>query len=272
MGTFRLNASFHTAFFFLLSVRFNEAFLLRHRASGPEDSHKGAMHQAVMLNSLHRKTLAQSTAVKPGYVASGCQRVKICTGCKNLWKLEMGMTLAKCFSHCRRSKGVKYFGVTEGSKCFCSEEPPGVAIGAQHCAMECSGSPAEYCGGMVHSASVFTMINLNCDGPSKRQQAVMDAAYQKNLLDHYASFRRESCGQAAGNRVALDNSPIKVGTVRQCMFACWAAYGAEKCHGFTYDARQAKCTFHLDVLDGQREKNKALTCYYKVIGFKPLTQ
>jgi len=62
-----------------------------------------------------------------------------------------------CYEFCRRFDGVKFFGITNGNKCYC--EPMFVVATAGNssgCKVACEGNPGEMCGG-PDTSSIFEM-------------------------------------------------------------------------------------------------------------------
>jgi len=84
--------------------------------------------------------------------------------------LRFHMTLSRCFTHCSKTKGLRYFAVTSGDTCVCSEFPPGLASGSNLCDVQCSGKPGEYCGGLGNYASVYNMFDCLPPGPEEKKQ------------------------------------------------------------------------------------------------------
>jgi len=175
--------------------------------------------------------------------------------------LARGMTLAKCFTHCAKTKGMYYFALTRGDSCFCSATPPGVTSSPNNCDLHCSGHPEEYCGGWSTFASVYTMIDCLPPGPQEKREDA--AARSKRLRALYSKKASQSCGQAKGNQVEVDGSPVYTGYPKDCEQMCLAGKGGGKCHGFTYDSKFSRCTFHLDAFWGNATKDPHSTCYYK---------
>lgn len=67
------------------------------------------------------------------------------------------MTHQVCYEFCRRFDGVKFFGITNGSKCYC--EPMfvvGTAGNTGGCKVACEGNPGQMCGG-PDASSIFEM-------------------------------------------------------------------------------------------------------------------
>lgn len=196
------------------------------------------------------------------FMASGCQRAR---EVKDTFNLALGMTSRKCFYHCSKKAGMKYFGVTGGGICFCSALPPGDTIGSKECDIKCSGTPKELCGGINQASTVYTMIN--CDPPSVQEKGWLATARMVKLAGLYDTFESQSCGQSRNNVCELNGSSRMVGTPEECKMACWDAKGSEGCDGFTYDKTTSKCTFFKDVLNGKVKLKSGLTCYFKKLGF-----
>jgi hypothetical protein len=195
------------------------------------------------------------------YISSGCQQLPL--DAKAYYILTLGMTVGKCFSHCRKRPGTKFFGITRGHECFCAEVPLGNRISDAHCDTKCAGNPSEICGGVANIASVYNMIDCG-----EMSQEELEKAREKRRAKWIASFsinEGESCGQSTSSKIELDGSSVMAASPQDCAVACWEGKGAENCHGFTYDEIQEKCTFHADVLDGATIKKKRLKCYFKKV-------
>jgi len=70
---------------------------------------------------------------------------------------QKAMTPNVCYEFCRRFDGVKFFGITNGSKCYC--EPMfvvGTAGNTGGCKVACAGNPGQMCGG-PDASSIFEM-------------------------------------------------------------------------------------------------------------------
>lgn len=69
------------------------------------------------------------------------------------------MTVKVCYEFCRRFDGVKFFGITNGSNCYC--EPMfnvATAGNTGGCKVPCEGNAGEMCGG-PDASSIFEMHN-----------------------------------------------------------------------------------------------------------------
>lgn len=202
---------------------------------------------------------------KSAFGYSGCHGV---TGkVKEPYVLAMGMTLRKCFDHCKKKPNMKYFAVTRGSQCVCSELSLGEATSKGKCDMICTGNKKEKCGGL-HEFSVFTMIR--CSPPSPHEDAHFAAKRSEKLMDLYGFLEGQSCAQKKNNICELNGSSKMVGTAEECKMACWDASGSEHCDGFTYNKMLSRCTFWKDVLDGKVREKSGLTCYFKKLGYPML--
>lgn len=193
------------------------------------------------------------------YVHSSCMQMPLDAIAS--YASPLGMSVNKCFHHCERRPGNKFFGMTRGHECFCSPLPLGRIVSGDRCDIKCAGAPAEFCGGVSNIASTYTMIN--CMPPTPEEEKRAAAKKKAKLVASYQIREGESCGQSKDNRVELDGSAVMPGEPQDCAVACWQARGAEYCSGFTYDAMMEKCTFHADVVDGETIKKKGLKCYFK---------
>jgi len=175
------------------------------------------------------------------------------------------MTREKCFSQCRDLPGMRYFALTAGHTCYCSEYPLGVKVARDACSTRCEGDERQRCGGPHGAASVFTMFDCTpATALEKKKEGAEEAAH---IVAAYAKMEGESCGHSDSNGAEIDNSPTLNGLAEYCMQACWFGYGAEDCQGFSYDASTSTCKFVTDVTDGPVEKDSRKTCYFKKIGF-----
>lgn len=196
------------------------------------------------------------------FLASGCQEIG---AVKDEYTLQLGMNSIKCWLHCKKQVGVKYFGLTQGHKCFCSKLRPGASTSSERCNLKCSGSPKEHCGGKGNVASVYTMIN--CHERTAQEEGWLANAASLKLADQFGSFDGQSCAQERQGLCELNGSTKMVGTPYECKLACWEAKGSEKCDGFTYNSDTERCTFFQDVLDGKVKKKSSLTCHWKMAGY-----
>jgi hypothetical protein len=203
----------------------------------------------------------------PGYMSIGCRRISN-EQAIGIYHEEFYMSLSKCYVKCKGFPENKYFGITKGSVCFCAKISPGERIEGDNCNMKCGGQPKAKCGGVANAASTFTM--LDCGTQSEEEETAEKSVAQSNLLKQFASWDGESCGQDSDNKAKLDGSSHLSGSVDECKLACWNARGADECHGFTYDSMLSRCTFHIDVVAGERKKKSTFSCYYKMIAFKPV--
>lgn len=207
-----------------------------------------------------------SPAPKSDFLPSGCQATspKYWKATADIYTLTLGMTLSRCFNHCRGHEGSKYFAITKGKHCICTEIPPGQFIADHECYQKCSGNPAEVCGGVANAASVFTMMDCDTTLSQKRQR--VSASREEQLKQAYNIREGEGCSGSTKDLTQLNGSSNMAGTADQCKLACWLASGAEVCHGFTYDRTRSKCTFYTDCgnyQSGKHTSNSGLTCYFK---------
>jgi hypothetical protein len=193
------------------------------------------------------------------YTPNSCRQLPLTA--KAPFVLSLGMTVNKCFNYCAKSHESKFFAVTQGRECFCSAVPLGHVLSDDACDVKCVGDPTKTCGGVANIASMYTMFD--CEPPSSDELKATAAKKMEKLIDSYQVKQGESCGLSKASSIELDGAPAMAGDPRDCAVACWEAKGAEFCQGFTYDETLEKCTFHADILDGDVQQKKFLSCYFK---------
>lgn len=233
----------------------------------PKASQAVATTTTSMIDTTFLATTTTSWYEGDGYMSVGCRRISN-EQAIGVYHDELAMTLNKCYLQCKERSNAKYFGVTDGTVCFCARIPPGDKIAGEHCDIKCGGQPKDKCGGVGQAASTYTMID--CQPKSPEDEAADKSEEEANLKNQYGSWEGESCGWDPDNKAELDGSSKLSGSVDECKLACWNSEGADTCHGFTYDTTLSLCTFHVDVAAGERKKKNDLSCYYKTVGFKPL--
>jgi len=204
------------------------------------------------------------------FMSGGCQFSGDAERVKHGYTRQAGMTKSFCFLHCRKTSGNRYFGLTKGGICFCSELPIGAKTSKKMCDTVCSGNTAEKCGG-IGVANVYTMMNCNKAAP---EHLAMERAVK--LASLYGSIEGESCAQTKNNACELNGSTKMLGTPDECKLACWDGKGADRCNGFSYNSVLGRCKFFKDVIDGGSDdgmpgtkvfKKETLTCYFKQLGY-----
>lgn len=183
----------------------------------------------------------------------------------------LGMTVAKCFAFCTKTKGSpqQYFGITgkvaqPGGSCWCAPLLPDKGADAPVCDNTCPGNNQQTCGGINGAASVF--VTFDCGEKTTEEVAKAAEEDRQKMLADYSTFEGETCGQHADNKVnGANGANTLVGSVDDCKAACTASPEGAKCHGFTYETGPSRCTFHADVLDGDMVKTEGNTCYFKKI-------
>merc|ERR1719375_349208 len=103
---------------------------------------------------------------------------------------------------------------------------------------------------------------MDCRGGKK---AVKEdkAARSKRLHALYLKKQGQTCAQAKGDDVEVDDSKVFNGSPHACMEKCLSGKGAKRCHGFTYSKAQGRCSFNKDSLSGKANKDPESSCYYK---------
>lgn len=193
------------------------------------------------------------------YTKSGCFKISKIHA-KLDYQGARAVTVDGCFSFCqaKHKKGMQFFGVTNGNKCFCADLHEGTPM--KKCNTPCQGDKGVMCGG-IDTVDMYVMFD--CTPPTPEEKKAAKAEADAEVLNAYSAFKRQSCGQSDGNTLKIAGSPTFVGSVDECKFKC---YGALECHGFTYETATTKCSFHSDVLDGKVKKNKKIDCFYKKLG------
>lgn len=201
-----------------------------------------------------------SVAGEPtSYRGAGCWKISSVYGQVNYEGSRL-VSVGDCYLFCKTKwkQGIQYFGVTEGNKCWCGKVHDGTAREGRSCDQPCAGDPRETCGG-VDAANVFVMID--CTPPTPAEIAADANSTKAAIMNSYAEFKGQTCGQGSKNNLEVNGKETLVGSVEECKIAC--SKGSMQCHGFTYDQRATKCSFHTDVLDGAVSKDKAFGCFFK---------
>lgn len=194
------------------------------------------------------------------YTPNGCKKVnKVYSQVVSDYSASMSTT--RCFAFCSKRKGLSYFGVTDGNKCWCGQAIDASPLGSGSCDKPCPGDPKDMCGG-IEGTNVYTMYD--CTADTKEEIAQEKAEKKEALLTSYGSLNHETCGQAKDNILQIDDKGFLTGSVDTCKLACWQGKGAQECHGFTYDSVTSKCTFHYDVTAGPVTKSGTSACYFKI--------
>jgi len=206
-------------------------------------------------------------AGKPtGYTASGCWKTTSVTG-RIDYEGVRKMSADECFGFCQEKKGMQFFGTQKGEKCWCGTLHDGAkSEGGTACDYPCTGAKDEMCGG-IDAANVYVMYD--CTPPTEEEKKAKAAKDRKEILDGYASFEGQTCGNADGNKLkvsqpdSVELSDTQVGSVEDCKMAC---HNSMECHGFTYEEGMQKCSFKYDVTDGDIKKGKKIKCFWKKLG------
>eukprot|EP00928_Gymnodinium_smaydae_P072336 TRINITY_DN55704_c0_g1_i1.p1 TRINITY_DN55704_c0_g1~~TRINITY_DN55704_c0_g1_i1.p1 ORF type:complete len:241 (+),score=49.95 TRINITY_DN55704_c0_g1_i1:188-910(+) len=195
------------------------------------------------------------------YTSRGCVKVSSLHGeVRYDGFSEMSETV--CFTFCAKQK-TRYFGLSEGSKCWCAGAYDGQNVNPGKCSSRCDGDDKESCGG-PYAANVHLIFD--CHKQTAAEVAAEAAERKAEILKSYGSFAKQTCGQADSGKTKVDGAETRVGSLEECKLACWSAPGSDQCHGFTYEEPSGKCSFHRDVLDGTPNKDDKATCYFKKIG------
>lgn len=172
------------------------------------------------------------------------------------------MSVEECFAFCSmKEQRVNYFGLTEGTECWCGSIWDGQKLEDNKCDTKCDGNDLQTCGG-IDATNVFVMFD--CTEATDQERAEELASKNAELISSYGSFTEQTCGGAEGNNAEINRADTLIGSVDDCKLACWQGTGAETCHGFTYDEDQTRCSFHKDVLDGPVQTKVRTTCYFKM--------
>lgn len=212
---------------------------------------------------VHARTGAWALkGVPTHYEASGCKKVNKVYDKIDNTAGSTSMSVSRCFAFCSSRKGVSYFGIAEGNKCWCGAAFDGADTDSSNCDKNCPGNPDQKCGGII-GTNVYVMID--CTNATAAEKAQEQHEKTQALLSSYGSWNGETCGQASDNVLQIDDKGSISGKLDTCKLACWLGKNAEQCHGFTYDSLQSKCTFHYDVSAGDVKKSKTSACYFKMV-------
>jgi len=238
-----------------------------HSMSAKEPQRYTCSRPPAMLTNLLKYGIEQAEKAleKAGRSKAGLPTDFIEHGCRAFWlqpvKAYKVGTLGECFHRCAMLKGMNYFALTHGDRCFCTDTPPGKLVEADNCDLSCKGDSQQSCGGFSSYASVYTMIDCLPPSPQKLKEDI--AARSVRLDSLYEEKKSQSCGRAVGNNVEIEGSPVLAADPEECKQACLAGRGAWKCHAFTYDARQGKCSFLLDAFWGPQVQDPHFSCFFK---------
>jgi len=216
-------------------------------------------------NGMTTEHLKEEGMCATDFVASGCYSPENLMEIPSSLTPILRMTVEKCFERCKRLPGIKYFALTGGNACHCSQVLPGAKLerdefGRSACDTKCEGNPGQTCGGESDAASVYAMYDCGQTEEDKREEAAEDAA---RVVASYSKVEGTSCAHSDGNVAEINRSPTMNGSPETCMEACWYAYSSFDCMGFTYDEVARQCTFVNDVTDGTVTKSSELHCYFK---------
>lgn len=197
------------------------------------------------------------------YEPSGCKKVsKVYSKVKYPYGTS-AMSIGRCFGYCAKQKGLSYFGVQDGTTCWCGKATDSAPTGKENCEKLCPGDPKETCGGIL-GTNVFVMFD--CSNATAAEIKEDKAAKKKALLTSYGAWNKQTCGQSDKNVLRIDGKGTLAGKVDDCKIKCWEGRGAESCHGFTYDDALDICVFHYDVTAGPVKKTATASCYWKIPG------
>lgn len=186
---------------------------------------------------------------------------------------RMRMTVGRCFAFCSLKRGMGFFAITGGSKCWCGPVYEGTNAEAGECSAACSGDGAPGCGGPPGASGDYAdvYVMFDCAENTEEEKELIWQEKHNDTMAAYESFPGQTCGQALENKAEVAMgvdalSSTHVGTVEECKNLCMHGRGSEMCHGFTYNEVLQKCTFHPDVLDGQVDRTDGAECYFKRLG------
>lgn len=184
---------------------------------------------------------------------------------------RMAMTVSRCFAFCSAKRGMGFFAIAEGSKCWCGAIYEGTNAEAPKCSAACSGDDTPGCGGPKGASGTYAdvYIMFDCTESTEEEKELIVQEKHEDTMSAYSSFPDQTCGQAVENKVEVGRegpASTYIGTVEECKSLCMWSKGSEGCHGFTYHKALQRCTFHPDVLDGPAEKTDSAECYFKKIG------
>jgi len=252
-------------------VKVTGAMLKESRADAALDAHRALRHSSAareaadLLEGEAAAELAElGQKVEPylmdSYSASGCRQSP---DSDDTTEDALSMTVQKCFAFCsQKSAGgeARYFGITAGKTCFCTELID-AEIDSKQCDTPCPGNDDQTCGGVAGAASVYVMFG--CKDKTAAQKTDEKETADARILSSYSMFPEQSCAQGPKNGAEIDQSATMVASVDDCKRACWLGSGSAKCHGFTFEEGMGRCTFHSDVTDGEVKEEAKMSCYFK---------
>jgi hypothetical protein len=193
----------------------------------------------------------------------GCWDAKTWTG-KQKYSGSSAVTKDSCFAYCStRGDAVVYFGISQGSHCWCAEGYDGAEASEDACSATCSGG-GKGCGGSKN-ANVYVMYNCPKTPEEKAavqaEQAAKEQARIEDMKRSYVLHAGKSCGQ--GNPVRVQGKMTFVGEVDACKLSC----GEElECGGFTYEEMLTRCSFYGDTASGAAQSGDTYECWVKAPG------
>jgi hypothetical protein len=204
------------------------------------------------------------TGVDPnGYSSLGCWDAQSYTG-KKTYTGSRKVTKDTCFAFCATAgDAVHYFGISQGSHCWCAEGYDGAEASADACSATCSGG-GKGCGG-PKKANVYVMYNCPKTPEEKAAvQAEIAAKEQARLDDVKRSYilrAGQTCGQ--GHPVRVQGQMTFVGQADDCKLSCG---GELECGGFTYEEALTRCSFFGDTNAGAVQEGDLYECWVKTPG------
>merc|ERR1719215_1135140 len=153
----------------------------------------------------------------------------------------MSMTVSRCFAMCRDGKSgkqLRYFGIENGGRCWCSSLFSGKTLSKRRCDISCVGGS---CGGVAGASSVYVMFD--CEPPSPEELAVQAEKEQQEILKSFGEVQGSACVQTPTdeNVAEIGGRKTMIDAKDTCRHACW---NSGECGAFTYEEDMQKCSFH----------------------------
>merc|ERR1719262_790593 len=109
----------------------------------------------------------------------------------------MDMTVSRCFAFCSTKRGMGFFAIAEGSKCWCGDIYEGSEAEASKCSTGCSGDDAPGCGGPNGASGTYAdvYVMFDCAENTAEEEELIKQEKHEDMLAAYSSFPGQSCGQ-----------------------------------------------------------------------------
>lgn len=120
------------------------------------------------------------------YTKSGCFKISKIHA-KLDYQGARAVTVDGCFSFCqaKHKKGMQFFGVTNGNKCFCADLHEGTPM--KKCNTPCQGDKGVMCGG-IDTVDMYVMFD--CTPPTPEEKKSSQGRGRRRGLERLFSFQK----------------------------------------------------------------------------------